>query len=79
MSTGTKPPSTKPVEFRTIDGRLHRGFFLRDANKYVRGVNRWKDTELDAWFDDDRVTAWGYENEQIEGQVSLFDKEQEHE
>ncbi len=72
MSTNTKPPSTKPVEFKTIDGKIHRGFFLRDANKYVRGVNRWKDTERDAWFDDDRVVAWGYVTEQIEGQISLF-------
>lgn len=43
-------------------------FFLRDANRYVRGVNRWKDTERDAWFDDDVVVAWGYVTEQIEGQ-----------
>ena len=57
MSTNTKPPSTKPVEFKTVDGKIHRGFFLRDANRYVRGVNRWKDTERDAWFDDDVVVA----------------------
>ena len=73
MSTITKPPSTRPVNFRTDDGKLHHGFFLRDANKYVRAVNRWKDTDIDAWFDDDRVVAWGYEDDQIEGQMNLFD------
>lgn len=65
MPTNTKPPSTKPVEFKTVDGKIHRGFFLRDAN-------RWKDTERDAWFDDDVVVAWGYVTEQIKGQISLF-------
>ena len=72
MSTNTKPPSTRPVEFKTVDGKIHRGFFLRDANKYVRGVNRWKDTDIDVWFDDDRVVSWGFVPEQIEGQISLF-------
>ena len=72
MSTNTKPPSTRPVEFKTVDGKIHRGFFLRDANKYVRGVNRWKDTDIDVWFDDDRVVSWGFVPEQIEGQINLF-------
>lgn len=75
MSTGTKPTSTRPVHFVTLDGRSHHGFYLRDANRYVRGVNRWKDTDLNAWFDDDVVTAWGYEAEQIAGQVSLFSED----
>jgi hypothetical protein len=73
MSTNTKPPSTKNILFRTSDGKLHNGFFLKDANRYVRGVNRWKDTDLDAWFDDDVVTAWGYEPEQLDGQINMFE------
>lgn len=72
MSLNKKPPSTKPIVFRTKDGRLHNGFYLKDANRYVRGVNRWKDTDLDVWFNDDDVTVWGEEEEQIEGQTSLF-------
>ena len=28
MSTNTKPPSTRPVEFKTVDGKIHRGFFF---------------------------------------------------
>ena len=72
MSTGRKPPSTKPVTFKTADGKLHNGFYLRDANRFVRGVNRWKDTDLDAWFDDDVVIAWGFEPDQIEGQIDIF-------
>lgn len=76
MSMGTKPPSTKNILFRTSDGKLHNGFYLKDANRYVRGVNRWKDTDLDAWFDDDVVIAWGYEPEQVEGQINMFDVEE---
>lgn len=57
MQNDSRPPSTKEVVFQTKDG-WHRGFYLRDANKYVRGVNRWKDTETEEWFDDEDVTAW---------------------
>ena len=72
MPTNTKPPSTRPVEFKTDDGKIHNGFFLRDANRYIRSVNRWKDTDRNVWFDDDRVVAWGFVTEQVEGQISLF-------
>lgn len=72
MGMNKKPPSTKPVVFKTADGKLHNGFYLKDANRFVRNVNRWKDTDLDAWFDDDAVIAWGYEPEQIDGQIALF-------
>lgn len=72
MGTVKKPPSSRPVEFKTVDGKIHRGFYLKDANKYVRNVNRWKDTDLDVWFDDDRVVAWGFVEEQVEGQISMF-------
>ena len=52
------PPSTKHVTFRTSDGVIHNGFYLKDANKYVRDVNRWKDTESGKWFDNDEVVEW---------------------
>lgn len=61
------PPSTKRVIFWTKDGVKHKGFFLKDANKYVRNVNRWKDEYVGKWFDNAEVTCW----ERI--------KEQEHE
>lgn len=52
------PASTKRIVFRTKDGVEHKGFFLKDANKYVRNVNRWKDTDTGAWHDDGEVIAW---------------------
>ena len=52
------PPSPKHVRFRTSDGVIHNGFYLKDANKYVRDVNRWKDTESGKWFDNDEVVEW---------------------
>lgn len=55
-----KPPSTVEVRFFTIDGKTHRGFFLKDANKFVRNVNRWKDKNTNKWYDDDLVTDWEY-------------------
>lgn len=55
-----KPPSTKKVYFWTMDNEMHIGFFLKDANKYVRNVNRWKDTDSGQWYDDDEVLTWEY-------------------
>jgi len=62
------PPSTKPIVFRTgfvkdegtgdYEAGWHKGFFLKDANKYVRNVNRWKDTEEHKWYDDKDVIEW---------------------
>lgn len=52
------PKSTVPIVFMTKDYVWHTGFFLKDANKYVRNVNRWKDTESGKWFDDDEVVEW---------------------
>lgn len=57
---GSYPPSTKTVRFRTDDG-WHTGFFLKDANKFVRNVNRWKDKETKTWYDDRQVIEWSEE------------------
>ena len=54
------PASTAPVRFITKDGKAHNGFYLKDANKYVRNVNRWKDQKTDEWFDDIEVIGWEY-------------------
>lgn len=53
-----KPPSTKRVTFWTKGGVEHKGFFLKDANKFVRNVNRWKDEDTGKWYDDSEVTDW---------------------
>ena len=52
-----RPPSTKRVTFK-VNGVWHKGFYLKDANKYVRNVNRWKDTDDGTWYDDKDVTEW---------------------
>lgn len=53
-----RPPSTKRIRFKTHDGEWHNGFFLKDANKFVRNVNRWKDTDTGRWYDDEEITEW---------------------
>ncbi len=52
------PASTKLCHFRTADGAVHYGFYLKDANKYVRNVNRWRDTVTGTWYNDEVVTGW---------------------
>lgn len=52
-----RPPSTKRIRFKTKDG-WHIGFFIKDVNKYVRNVNRWKDAETKKWYDDNEVMEW---------------------
>ena len=52
------PPSTTPIRFITDDGEQHTGFFVKDINKYVRGVYRWKDVDTGQWYDDDEVLLW---------------------
>ena len=59
MEKKTHPPSTKEVIFYTEDSK-HVGFYVEDINKYVRNVKRWKDTETNTWYDDDKVVAWYY-------------------
>lgn len=51
------PTSTKRVVFYTGDEK-HNGFFVKDINRYIRGVNRWKDTDTNEWFDDEEVEEW---------------------
>lgn len=58
-----RPPSTKKIVFQTKDGVTHNGFFLKDANRYVRNVNRWKDTDTNVWYDDSEVISYRKERE----------------
>ncbi|MBO7450878.1 MAG: hypothetical protein J6U54_10975 [Clostridiales bacterium] len=41
-----------------VNGETHIGFYLKDINKYVTNVNRWKDIDSSIWFDDDEVEGW---------------------
>lgn len=52
-----RPPHTKRVTFLTKEG-THNGFFVKDINKYIRNVNRWKDTDSGRWYDDKDVIEW---------------------
>lgn len=54
------PPSTTPIKFTTEDGKEHNGFFVADINKYVRGVNRFKDVDTSKWFDAVEVVDWDW-------------------
>ena len=56
------PASTAPVRFKTKDGKTHNGFYVKDINKHIRNVNRWKDKETNKWFDDIEVAGWEYLN-----------------
>ena len=51
------PPSSRKVIFY-VNGETHIGFYLKDINKYVTNVNRWKDIDSSIWFDDDEVEGW---------------------
>lgn len=53
------PPSTKLVIFWTKEG-IHEGFYVKNINKYISGVRRWKDVRTETWYDDDEVTNWKY-------------------
>ena len=55
-------PDWKPRQHHTCRVRLRTGeitkaFYVRDINKYVRGVNRWK-LEDGKWVDDEQVVQW---------------------
>ena len=54
------PPSTTRVYFWTSDGQKHYGFFVKDINKYIKNVNRWKDEDKNIWFDDKDVDYFEY-------------------
>lgn len=52
------PPSTELVVFETEDGKPHHGFYVKDINKYIKNVNRWKDINTGQWFDDNQIEDW---------------------
>ena len=51
------PPSTRNVRFKT-DAGWHDGFYLKDANKYIKNICRWKDAKDGKWYDDRNVIEW---------------------
>lgn len=55
----TYPSSTRKIYFRTGSNEgWHEGFYLKDVNRFVRNVNRWKDTKERKWYDDADVVEW---------------------
>ena len=41
-----------------VDGEAHIGFYIKNINKYVTNVNRWKDVDSEEWYDDKDVEGW---------------------
>ena len=53
----------KPRQHRACKDRLRSGeivgaVYVKDINKYVRGVNRWKIISTGKWIDDEQVVEW---------------------
>ena len=54
------PPSTEKIFFWTSDGKKHYGFFVKDINKFIKNVNRWKDADKNIWYKNEEVMGWEY-------------------
>ena len=53
-----KPPQHVWVQVMLKTHQVIAGFFVKDINKYIRNVNRWKDVSTGKWHDDSEVMAW---------------------
>jgi len=53
------PVSGKSVLLKLSDGSVHEGHFIKNANKYVRNVNRYKVYKFgNKTIDSSEVVAW---------------------
>ena len=53
------PPHGKEILLRMRNGAVHEGHFIKDANRYVRGVNRYRVYKLGRkTVEADEVTEW---------------------
>lgn len=53
-----KPPSTKEVILLLDTGEQHAGFWLKDANKHERNINKWRVFMGSHMYDEDKVLGW---------------------
>lgn len=55
-----KPPQHRVVDIMLKDGAVLNASFLKDINKYIRNVNRWRIIETGKYIDDKEVKQWRY-------------------
>ena len=56
-SNSWKPRQHKPCELRLTTGEITEGVYVKDINKYITGVNRWR-LSSGKWIDDEQVVQW---------------------
>ena len=57
-NTTAKPKQHHVVEILLRDGTVKRASFLKDINKYVRGVNSWRLADTGKYVPDGDVKGW---------------------
>ena len=53
-----RPPQGKDVLLVLNDGSVHEGRYLKNANKYVRNVDRFKIYKADKYVESSEVIMW---------------------
>ena len=53
-----KPRQHHLCRVRLRTGEVVEAFYVKDINKYIRGVNRWKNVRTGKWMDDEQVVEW---------------------
>lgn len=53
-----KPAQGENVLLLLVGGIIHEGRWLKNANKYVMGVNRWYIYPLKKYVDESHVIGW---------------------
>ena len=62
-SADWKPKQHRPCRVRLTTGEITEAVYVKDVNKYIRGVNRWRRTggcwtKHERWIDDEKVAEW---------------------
>lgn len=53
-----KPRQHHLCKVRLRSGEEVEAFYVKDINKFVRGVSRWKIISTGKWIDDEQVVQW---------------------
>ena len=53
-----KPPQFRIVEIELLKGDIVQAYFLKDINRYVRNVNRWRLIGNGKYIPDKEVLKW---------------------
>lgn len=57
-SKDNKPPQFREVLIELKGGEIVKAYFLKNINKYVRGVNRWRLIGNGKYIPDKEVKKW---------------------